>query len=142
MHVLMGVVFHLFSYIALQPGEKAVAVLEFSDKEMPGIVLTDRRLIFAVKIDDAIDTSKKTNLGNRNVARFLSGVQSRMHNGVTLDNVKDIKLVGRKVVLRVKIGRFIPTSTATNKLDPDVSIEEVRQFIEEVKKQIQEYKKR
>jgi len=119
-----------------------VAVLEFSDKEMPGIVLTDRRLIFAVKIDDAIDTSKKTNLGNRTVARFLSGVQSRMHNGVTLDNVKDIKLVGRKVVLRVKIGRFIPTSTATNKLDPDVSIEEVRQFIEEVKKQIQEYKKR
>ncbi|MFW9992788.1 MAG: hypothetical protein ACFFD4_12135 [Candidatus Odinarchaeota archaeon] len=123
--------------IPLFPGEKVVAVLELAEEEVPGIILTDRRLIVAANLADNVELREDSGRADHFAHRIISGLQSRLHRGLALENIRDIKLEGRKVVVRAKLRRFLPTTNLTSDIkDPDSNMEEIEAFLEEVRNQI------
>ncbi|MHA2297858.1 MAG: hypothetical protein ACXADA_17645 [Candidatus Hodarchaeales archaeon] len=123
--------------IALSPGEEVVAVLELEEKELPGIVLTTERLILATNLSDEVILSEDSGRADRFANRMVSGIQSRLHKGMALESIRDIRLEGRTLIVRAKLRRFLPTFPITSNIDdPSIDLEEIEAFLEEVRKQM------
>ncbi|MHA1449872.1 MAG: hypothetical protein ACTSP4_10680 [Candidatus Hodarchaeales archaeon] len=115
----------------LREEEEIIDVLETGEKEFPGVVLTNQRLLFAANIEEEALKGEE----NRLAQKIVGSIQNRFRNGIKLARIRKIEYKGNRLKVRVKIHKFLPTTSINIDIKDEIEKNRLLEFMDKVKKQ-------
>ncbi|MHA1169051.1 MAG: hypothetical protein ACTSRU_14585 [Candidatus Hodarchaeales archaeon] len=115
----------------LHEEEEIIDVLETGEKEFLGVVLTDQRLLFAANIEEEALKGEE----NRLAQKIVGSIQNRFRNGIKLERIRKIEYKGNRLKVRVKIQKFLPTTSFNIDIKDGIEKQRLLEFMDKVKNQ-------